>query len=182
MSTPKGKSHGVWLDADLIISPAFEQLTKTQIRVLLMFLSKRQMKARSKRKRYKTADDYDIVNNGDITFPYSEAAQLGINSMGFTRALDKLIEVGFIDIHVQTRGYNKEPTRYAICDRWKKYGQSDFIRGYRNKPPRTPGGWAAKKRPKTSARSGVSIDVPQKCGSEKGKIIHFNPQKCGSET
>ncbi len=64
-----------------------------------------------------------VTNNGKIVFTYDEAIEkCGINSNDtFTKAIDKLVEVGFIDISHQ--GGSNDESLYAISDRWMKYDQ-----------------------------------------------------------
>lgn len=64
-----------------------------------------------------------ILNNGEITYYYSEAEKLGITRPRFQRAIDELIEKGFIDVVRQEPGYNlgtgkRDMSLYSIPDRW----------------------------------------------------------------
>ena len=83
-------------------------------------------KAHRKRtgKKNKRVDDMTITNNGSITFPYAEAQELGIKStQTFSRVIHELVEdKGFIDISEPGNWYLRQPTRYAISQRWKRYG------------------------------------------------------------
>jgi len=52
----------------------------------------------------------------------------------FRRAVDALIERGFIDVAASGAGYRRLATLYAISDRWQAWGTPDFKRARR---PRT---------------------------------------------
>jgi hypothetical protein len=123
---------GVYLESELLASRAFQELpTLPSIKVLLRFLQKRHIK---KDKGGKPV----IVNNGRITFPYSEADEMGIGKRTFTRALDVLIGLGFVDVTVSGKGRHKQATRYFISDRWMKYGTDQFVEKRRPKQRHGP--------------------------------------------
>ncbi|MFC1651315.1 hypothetical protein ACFL2X_07065 [Candidatus Latescibacterota bacterium] len=65
-----------------------------------------------------------IRNNGEIVFTYDEAKEYGLSKDVFTRSIDKLVQVGFLDI--EKIGGNRNPNNYALSDRWMKYGTSNF--------------------------------------------------------
>ena len=46
---------------------------------------------------------------------------------------DKLIDVGFIDVAVQ--GGSSLPSKYAISDRWMKYGTDEYKEKHRKRLP-----------------------------------------------
>ena len=127
---------GVYLEPDILASTAFAALNETEIRVLIRFYQKRQFatKPPGQRKRSK-----EILNNGDITFPYSEAKEMGISASAFTRALDGLLARGFIDIAYSGEGMYRSVSRYAIATRWRLFGSEAFCHQVRRKRPRKVG-------------------------------------------
>jgi hypothetical protein len=93
--------------------------------------------------------DFFIANNGKIVFTYAEAKkELGMPSSTFMKSIDKLIEVGLIDvIHAGSGGRSPDGLHgdvglYAISERWKKYGTPDFEVKTRQKDDRTGRGFA----------------------------------------
>jgi len=59
------------------------------------------------------------------------------------RALDELVEKGFIDItHSGSGGIKGDKSLYAISDRWKDYGKSNFKPMKRQKDSRKGRGFA----------------------------------------
>ena len=121
----------IWLERRLIVSEAFRALQTTSSYVVLMvFMSKRQMEVLKTAKR----KEFVIANNGEIEFTYIEAKQkYGISDSKFTKAIDELIDKGFIDIAATGMGVHKVTTHYSISDRWKDYGTPDFVKKERPK-------------------------------------------------
>ncbi len=48
----------------------------------------------------------------------------------FKKSIDKLLQVGLIDI-VKHRPQNRKATIYGLSSRWHKYGQEDFVKRQR---------------------------------------------------
>jgi hypothetical protein len=115
------------LEADLIESKAFLSLSgKAAMLTLIRFYQKAHRK-RTKGKS-KSPGRMTITNNGQIIFTYAEAKELGISRKTFFRVLRELVEEkGFIDVTSQGY-YQGEPTRFAISQRWKRYGTDSYER------------------------------------------------------
>jgi hypothetical protein len=121
------------IDADLVLSPAFLQLTGAAPKVYLLFLRRRRMVKLGRKGKEK----WVIENNGEIVFPYAEAEnKFGITRPRFQRALDQLVEHGFIDIAHPGGGMVKDISKYSISNRWINYGTNDFIHKHRQKDTR----------------------------------------------
>lgn len=115
------------LEADLIESEAFLSLSgRAAMLTLIRFYQKarrKRIKGKSKRPGQMT-----ITNNGEIVFTYGEAKELGLSGGTFNRVLHELIEErGFIDVAEQGH-YLKGPTKFAISERWKRYGTDEYKR------------------------------------------------------
>ncbi len=119
------------LDADLVTSKVFLKLTGIAPHVLLLFLRRRRM---VKVGRRQGKEKWVIENNGEIVFPYCEALEkFGITKPRFQRAIDQLVEKGFLDIKHAGGGLMKDTSKYAISDRWQDYGKDNFIQKHRQK-------------------------------------------------
>jgi hypothetical protein len=117
------------LEPSLIESEAFEDLSgKAALVVLIRFHQKAHRKRKSKKK--KGLKDMVITNNGEIIFTYGEAQELGIKSTAtFYKVIRELIEdKGFIDMAEYGNWYLKEPNKFAISYRWKRYGTPQYQR------------------------------------------------------
>jgi len=127
--TPK-----IYIEKNLVHSPAFRSLSRVAFLVYLDFLDKRFLKPVKREKKRV----WVMENNGKIVYPYQEAENRGISRKQFVKAIDELQGKGFIDIKHQGKGGRKpangtgDVTTYWIDDRWEDYGTEDF------KPPRNP--------------------------------------------
>ena len=121
------------LDREVIFSPAWRDLnTANALRVYIDFLYRRRFqkpKGRSKAKR-----KWMFVNNGEIIYTYSEAKNLGMSNSVFKRAIDSLIDHGFIDIEESGVGMYKYAPNYWISERWRQSGTPNFKK--RSRPKR----------------------------------------------
>ena len=121
------------IDADLVTSKVFLKLKGVAPKVFLLFLRRRKMTKVGKKGKEK----WVISNNGEIVFPYAEAKEkFGITPPRFQRALDQLVEHGFIDIVHSGGGMLRDISKYSISERWLSYGTDSFIPQYRQKDTR----------------------------------------------
>ena len=127
----RGKIHRrssarIQLEREVIFSPALRDLnTPNAVRVYIDFLSRRRFeKTKSSRK---SKAKWKFVNNGEIVYTYAEAEELGMSNSAFNRAIDSLIDHGFIDIEESGVGMFKYTTKYWISERWKQCGTEAFV-------------------------------------------------------
>lgn len=114
----------IFVPWDMFQSPAFRELSRSGICVLLRFLQKRTW-IKDKRSR-KGRIQFDGTG---LTFTYEEAKDvLKISGAQFSRELKKLVELGFLDIEHQGGCYGKDYSRYTLSERWKAYGTPDFVK------------------------------------------------------
>jgi hypothetical protein len=71
----------------------------------------------------------------DISFTYKEGEKL-MSKRVFTRSMDKLIEVGLIDL-VKHMPYSSSWNIYGLSDRWHDYGTPEFM--IKTRPKRSSG-------------------------------------------
>ena len=116
------KSRGVYLPREILVSPAYWQLSGVQSRVLLIFYLKRRIKKTNHKDR---SPSTSILNNGEIEFSYIEAKKkYDISKSTFQRALQKLHDLGFVTTNVAA-GPNT-PAKYELLENWKNYGTDNF--------------------------------------------------------
>jgi hypothetical protein len=115
------------LTPDLIESDAFLNLSGKAAMLCLIRFHQKAYKKNVKPKRG-GAKQQLITNNGEIIFTYAEAKELGIkSSQTFYKVTRELVEEkGFIDISEPGNWYEKEPSKFAISYRWKRYGTSEY--------------------------------------------------------
>lgn len=126
---PTGKKGRIIvLDQALVTSPVWLSLKGKAPKVYLIFRTKCRVAKVGAGKRQRT----EITNNGELIFKYDEAKKLyRISDKAFTRAIDELIEKGFLDISESGQGVCKLTTKYAISDRWKNYETREFKKATR---------------------------------------------------
>jgi len=111
------KSTTVVVEREMIDSPAFQSLSGMAVKILLIFLAKRQIK----KVAHPSRDRWDIQNNGNITFSYLEARDRGINSKVFRSRLLELEAHGFLKKHQRSGGYSREMATYFLTSDWRKW-------------------------------------------------------------
>ncbi|MBA7578303.1 hypothetical protein ES708_20165 [subsurface metagenome] len=124
------KTVGIYKERELLTSEAYWELTGTEIRILEVFKMKCRIVDTKEARKTKTPRG-TIKNNGQLVFTYGEAMSYGISQATFTRVIDKLLKLGFIDITIP--GRQSTPTRYSVSERWKHYGEKDFVSKKRKK-------------------------------------------------
>jgi len=116
--------RGIYLESDLLASPAFKSLSRWGMRVYLGFLSRRVIVKKRDKSR---GDSHVITNNGKIEFCYSTALSDGIPRQNFRDAVDELISKGFIDLsHQGAGGRSRDKSTYSIVERWRKWNTPDY--------------------------------------------------------
>jgi hypothetical protein len=119
--------NDLYVEQELIKSPAYIELGGKAPQVFMLFLCRRRVEKESRGRHV-------ITNNGKIIFPYKEALEkYGIKKSTFAKALDKLVENGFIDVSHSGGGMNGDCSLFAISDRWRKFGTKKFVSKVRKK-------------------------------------------------
>lgn len=133
----KLKSAGTFVYNDMIDSAAMLALAASKTGYpMLVYLHFRQTLEldHSAKNRKEGHQRRKFWNEREITFAYSTAEDLGINSRAFRNAIDRLIELGFIDVVKPGNGLMKgDCTIYGISERWRKYGTDEFEPASREK-------------------------------------------------
>lgn len=119
-------SPWLFLERDLLESRAWLDLRGIAPQVYGLFRLRIQIR-KVKNDHQQKRTPYEMVNNGQIVFSYAEAKRdFGITSPRFRRALEELVEKGFLDIAHAGGGLEGDCTRYRISERWRAYGKPDF--------------------------------------------------------
>jgi hypothetical protein len=114
-----------FLESRMIESKPFLELSgKAAMLVLIRFQQKLH------RKKDKGKKTWTVTNSKELIFTYAEAKELGIRSTRtFYKVIRELVEdKGFLDISKQGNWYHRQPTKYAISDRWRHYGTDAYKR------------------------------------------------------
>lgn len=133
-----GKSSLIVLEQGLVQSQAWLSLKEAPMQIYLLFRCRCQIDT-SKAARKRRLEDR-VANNGEIQFTYREAKEkYGFSASRFARAVDSLVEKGFVDIAETGSGAYKATTLYAVSGRWRLYGTPAFKASSRPKPKHHPG-------------------------------------------
>lgn len=109
------------LKSDLVLSPAYNALKVSGLRVLNIFLLKQPMDKVGP-KEWVPKD-----TGNEMRFTYIEAKKLlGFTGPRFTRAIDDLIENGFIEQKYQGGGAEGDRSSYVLIDMWRLFGTDQF--------------------------------------------------------
>ncbi len=132
-----GSNPNIWIPKEVIKSPAFRTLSAAAMSLYLHFLMKRQMGQAGRSGKQK----WIIKNNGEIIFTYAMGkSDLDMPSTTLMRCIDKLADHGLIDVTYSGSGGRKgDCSKYAISNRWKKFGTDGFIKNPRPKDLRRIG-------------------------------------------
>jgi len=125
------KFKGLYIRPEILNSRAFNELkcSGNALYLYICFLKKRVMVKIPVGKK----KEWTCTNINKITFYYSEAKKLGFSSQGFNNAIDRLVDLGFIDIVHAGIGRARIATIFALSDRYKRYGENDFQKIARKK-------------------------------------------------
>lgn len=115
-------SDNLFFSRRLLSSEAYMTLKDASIKVLNFFYMKRQFAKVNTPKGKK----YVQTNNGDLVFTRKEALDLGFTSPRFTKAIDGLINAGFLSITHQGGGMAQDNSTYKLINEWEKFGTAEF--------------------------------------------------------
>ncbi len=120
--------HGrfVKITIDMLTSAAWQALTVYEQSLYLAIKGK-----------YRGLNRNGQDNSRDLSFTYEEGIVL-MSKTRFIKAIDRLIETGFIDL-VRHLPQGREPTIYGLSARWHAYGMPEFKEAKRIKRVRPPG-------------------------------------------
>jgi hypothetical protein len=108
--------HFVSLFDDMLNSPAWEELSASDIKLYIRMLSKFKV-------RY-SKNMVNGTNENDISIPKAEYLTF-LHQKTFEKSIDHLIDLGFVKV-VQYRYGTRECTIYGFNDMWKCYKTSRF--------------------------------------------------------
>lgn len=104
---------------EMIESEAFKKLGGSALRTLIRFLQKHRWESgRRSRKLVFVKDPHP--------FTQAEAKHFGVGKTQHTNNINKLIQIGFMDLDHQGGAYGQDYSRYLLSERWRDYGTENF--------------------------------------------------------
>ena len=122
-------SPGTWFEREMFESRAYISLKGFAPQLLVLILGKRQFIKHGKKGREKR-----ICTNCDrINITYAEFSnKYGITQPRLTRAIDQLLEKGFLSIVNAGGTYRQDKAVYSLSDNWQIW-QSGMVFEFRKK-------------------------------------------------
>ena len=149
-----GKNTVIVLEQKMIKSKAWLSLGNTAMQIYLIFRTKCQIGkvgGKDKHRKY-------IINNGEIIFTFEEAKKkYDISEGRFNRAIDQLVEHGFLEVTVLGMGANQAANCYAICERWRDYDTEKFKQVKRPKLKHRLAGFQQGNRLGVNSRKNITV-------------------------
>jgi len=121
--TERKENPFTMLEKRMQFSPAFNDLTRSGVLVLLAFLSKGIV---SPPKYIGKEKVRVITNNGQLRLTFEEAEKMGFSRATFSRAVLENIDHGFLSITHQGSGLHRDANLYNLDNRWPKWGTANF--------------------------------------------------------
>lgn len=142
----KRASSNLVISKELVESKAWRNLGGIAPQLYTLFLLRRQMVKSGK----KGHERWQCTNSQELVFTYKEAKEkYEITERRFHRAIDELIDNGFLDVVKSASGLFKEVTLYGLSERWRKYGTPQFEKFSRIKRNQTTGFCKPRKKAQT---------------------------------
>lgn len=117
------KTRKIVVDRELFESPAWLSLTGASTQVYMLF----RLRLKSEKTGRRGHEKWIFSNHRALILPYREAeAKYKITQPRFLRAIDDLVEHGFLDIVKPGSGTARLSTLYGVSERWRSYGTPDF--------------------------------------------------------
>lgn len=113
------------IDTEMVKSEAFQNLDRSANLLLLLFMAKRHAVYIKDRKTGRDKRVFDNLDRITMTYKKLEAPPFRWNRPKITRAIDKLLAHGFIEIKRQGGRYRKDKTVYALIEKWRTWRASD---------------------------------------------------------
>jgi hypothetical protein len=109
-------SGGTFVERELFESEAFLALKGAAPQVLVLFLGKRWFEKIGRKGKEKRV----CTNCSELVFTYIEAKEeYGITKSRFSKAIDHLLEKGFITVKHKGGAYKQDKSVYALSNKWK---------------------------------------------------------------
>jgi len=148
-----------------IRSPAFIKLTGAAKQILLELYMRLKLDSHGKRndKRFFAA------NNGKLVITYkSITAKFGYSSATISKAIDRLVNYGFIEIAELGCGVKRQSHKIALIINWQDYGTDNFKAG--NGKADEPVGGGFKTRKPLQSKVGTPLQCKVVAGKKLPKV------------
>jgi DNA-binding MarR family transcriptional regulator len=134
------------LSKKMLRSKAFVSLTGAAKQILIELYTRLKLESYKPRKRHRNSERFFAVNNGELVLSYKSIhKQFGYSTATISKAIDRLVEHGFIEIAELGCGVKRQSHKIALINNWQEYETENFRPG-QGKPKAGPVNKGFKKR------------------------------------
>lgn len=118
------------LSKTMLRSKSFVKLTGAAKQILIELYIRLTLECDKSRNRRRGDERYFAKNNGTLILRYSDIHKMfGYSSRTISKALNKLVQYGFIEIAILGCGVKRQSHKIALITNWQKYGTPEFKPG-----------------------------------------------------
>lgn len=111
----KYKTGGTWIEREMFESKAYLSLSGFAPQLLTLILAKRQFRTEGRKGKQKRV----CVNCDKLNVTYTEFKnEYGVSQPKMTRAIDQLLEKGFLSIVHSGGAYRQDKSVYSLSNNW----------------------------------------------------------------
>lgn len=142
------------LSKTMIRSKAFIKLTGAAKQILLELRMRIKLECYKPNRRDRKKDKYYAGNNGKLVLTYKSIhKQFGYSTATISKAIDRLVDNGFIEIAELGCGVQRKSHKIALIKNWEKFGTEDFKPGIGKSDKPINGGFKKKQNLKTTSET-----------------------------
>ena len=156
--TTVAKNDRLVLSKKMIHSKAFSKLTGSAKQILLELCMRMKLENYNLTK-HRAAERFYVSNNGKLVLTYKGFHnQFGYSTATISKAIDQLVNHGFIEIAELGSGVKRISHKIALTNNWEKFGTPEFKAGKGKAKKPVNGGFKSKKNLKTTSETkGVQL-------------------------
>jgi DNA-binding MarR family transcriptional regulator len=152
------------LSKKMLQSKAFIKLTGSAKQILLELRIRLKLESYkpSKHSR-KSSQQFFAGNNGKLVLSYiSIHKQFGYSTATISKAIDRLVANGFIEVAELGNGAKRQSHKIALIKNWEKFGTPEFKPGMGKSDKPVNGGFKKRKNLKTTSETKAGITLETK--------------------
>ena len=118
------------LSKEMLRSKAFVRLTGAAKQILIELYMRLTLDKYQPRKPHRNSERYYAKNNGELVLSYKSIhKQFGYSSATISKAIDRLVANGFIEIAELGCGVKRQSHKIALTKNWQDFGTENFRPG-----------------------------------------------------
>ena len=115
------------LSKKMLRSRAFVKLTGSAKQILIELHTRLKLESYKPRKRHRNSERFYAMNNGELVLSYKSIhKQFGYSTATISKAIDQLVEHGFLEIAELGCGIKRQSHKIALIRNWQDYETENF--------------------------------------------------------